>query len=77
MATAEQTGGSYSLIEELCSVNSGPPPHTHEQAEVLYMIGGALTLILGSETVVAQAGSLAYIPACVHSFRIDADKTVY
>ena len=76
LATADQTGGSYSLMEELCSVNSGPPPHTHEQNEVLYIIEGEVTLIAGSLTITAKAGSLAYIPAhCVHSFRVDADKT--
>jgi quercetin dioxygenase-like cupin family protein len=76
LATADQTGGSYSLMEELCSLNSGPPPHTHEQDEVLYIIEGEVTLIAGSETMTAKAGSLAYIPAhCVHSFRVDADKT--
>jgi quercetin dioxygenase-like cupin family protein len=76
LATAEQTGGSYSLMEELCSLNSGPPPHTHEQDEVLYIVEGEVTLIAGSLKVTAKAGSLAYIPAhCVHTFRVDADKT--
>ena len=76
LATAEQTGGSYSLIEELCSRHSGPHPHTHEQDEVLYIIEGKLTLIAGAETITAKAGALAYIPAhCIHSFRVDADET--
>jgi hypothetical protein len=43
LATAEQTGGSYSLVEELCPKHSGPPPHTHEQDEVIYLIEGKLT----------------------------------
>jgi quercetin dioxygenase-like cupin family protein len=76
LASAEQTGGSYSLMEELCSLNSGPPPHSHEQDEILYIIEGEVTLIAGSETTTAKAGALAYIPGhCVHSFRVDADKT--
>lgn len=76
LATADQTGGSYSLMEEVCSVHSGPPPHTHEQDEVPYIIEGEVTLIAGSLTITAKAGSLAYIPAhCVHSFRVDADET--
>jgi quercetin dioxygenase-like cupin family protein len=76
LASAEQTGGSYSLIEELCSLHSGPPPHTHQQDEVLYIVEGEITLIVGSEQLTAKAGTLAYIPAqCVHSFRVDADKT--
>lgn len=76
LATADQTGGSYSLIEELCSEHSGPPPHTHEQDEVLYIIEGEVTLIAGAQRVTATAGSLAYIPAhCVHSFRVDVNET--
>jgi quercetin dioxygenase-like cupin family protein len=75
LATAEQTGGSYSLIEELCPKDAGPPPHTHEQDEVIYLIEGELTMILGGERINAKAGTLAYIPSgCVHSFRIDSEE---
>ena len=31
LATAEQTGGSYSLMKEFCPKDAGPPPPTHEQ----------------------------------------------
>jgi len=59
-------------MEQLCPQRSGPPPHTHEQDEVIYVIEGQLTLIVGQEKVTAKAGSLAYIPShCVHSFRVD------
>jgi hypothetical protein len=44
LASSEQTGGSYSLMEELCSKHSGPPPHTHEQDEALYILEGEITL---------------------------------
>ncbi len=76
LASAEQTGGSYSLIEEVCSINSGPPPHTHEQDEMFYVLEGEITLIAGSDRTTAKAGTLAYIPArCVHSFRVNVDQT--
>ena len=76
LATEEQTGGAYSLMEELCSLHAGPAPHTHEQDEIIYLLEGELTLIAGSLKVTAKAGSLAYIPRhCVHSFRVDIDKT--
>ena len=75
LATTEQTGGSYSLMEELCPKNAGPPPHTHEQDEVIYVVEGELTMIAGAESINAKAGALAYIPArCVHSFRIDSSE---
>ena len=73
LATAEQTGGSYSLMEELCPKDAGPPPHTHEQDEVIYVIEGELTMIAGREKFNAEAGALAYIPAqCIHSFRVNS-----
>ena len=76
LASAEQTGGSYSLMEELCPLHGGPPPHTHRQDEAFYILEGEITLIAGEKKVTAKAGSLAYIPAgCVHSFRVEADQT--
>jgi quercetin dioxygenase-like cupin family protein len=76
LASVEQTGGSYSVIEEIGTKNSGPAPHTHEQDEVLYIIEGEISLIAGSLNATAKAGSLAYIPAhCVHSFRMNRDRT--
>ena len=76
LATADQTRGSYSLMEEVCSLNSGPGPHTHEQDEVIYIIEGEITLIAGDLKTTLKAGSLGYIPAhCVHSFRVDVEKT--
>lgn len=75
LATAEQTGGSFSLLHQLCRRNSGPAPHAHEQDEALYVLDGALTLIAGSESFSAEAGSFLYIPAgAVHSFRIDSPE---
>jgi hypothetical protein len=76
LASSEQTGGLFSLMEELRSKNSGPLPHTHEQDEALYIIEGQITLIAGAEKITAKAGALAYIPArCVHSFRVDTQET--
>lgn len=73
LASTAQTGGSYSLMEQLCPLGAGPPPHAHEQDEAIYVLEGELTLIAGPERVTAPAGSFAYIPAhCVHSFRVDS-----
>ncbi len=75
LATAEQTGGSYSLMEQLCPKRSGPPPHTHEQDEVFYILEGEITLVAGPQRFTAKAGSLAYIPAnYIHTFRVETQK---
>ena len=39
------------------------------------MVEGELTMVVGSERIIAKAGTLAYIPArCVHSFRVDSHE---
>jgi quercetin dioxygenase-like cupin family protein len=74
-ATSEQTGGSYALMEEWCPKHSGPPPHTHEQDEALYLLQGEITLVAGEQKISAKAGSLIYLPAhCVHTFRVDTPE---
>jgi quercetin dioxygenase-like cupin family protein len=75
LATSEQTGGSYALMEEWCPKHSGPPPHTHEQDEALYLLQGEITLVAGEQKISTKAGSLTYLPAhCVHSFRVDTPE---
>ena len=75
LASKEQTGGAYSLMHQVCPQRSGPPPHTHLQDEVLYLLNGTLTLLLGDRCLEVNEGSLAFIPKhTVHSFRIDSDS---
>jgi quercetin dioxygenase-like cupin family protein len=75
LATSEQTGGAYTLIEELCPRGSGPPPHWHEQHELFYVIDGEVTFLTGEdERRIAGPGSFVFIPTgTVHSFRVDSD----
>ncbi len=75
VASAEQTGGSYSLSRQKRPRGSGPAVHSHEQDEALYVLEGELTLIAGEERFNATAGSFLYIPADVHhSFRVVSDE---
>ncbi len=71
LATSEQTGGSYTLLEEQCRQQAEPPPHVNEQDEMVYMLEGEATFFVGSQTFNAKAGAFIFIPAgTVHSFRI-------
>lgn len=73
-ATGEQTGGSYSLMEEFCPKNSGPPPHYHEQDEGFHVIAGEITFQAGDQILKAKDGFFVSIPrGTVHSFRVDSD----
>ena len=67
-ATSEQTGGAYSLIEELCPKNSGPPPHYHDQDEGFYVIEGEITFQAGDRLLNAKEGFFMSIPrGTIHS----------
>ncbi len=73
-ASGQQTGGAYSLIEEFCPKNSGPPPHYHDQDEGFYLLEGEITFQAGDEILKAQDGFSVSIPrGTVHSFRVDSE----
>ena len=75
LATHEDTGGNYSLIEELIPQGPAAPPHIHENAdEMFYLLDGEATFFTGEENapIKAGVGSMVYIPRGTrHSFQID------
>ena len=74
LATLDRTAGQYSLMEELCPKDSGPPPHIHDQDEAFYIIEGEITFVAEAQTLAGKAGSFISIPrGTVHSFRVDSD----
>ena len=74
LASGEQTGGSYALMEELCPKDSGPPPHYHDQDEGFYIIEGEITFVADGKTIRGTSGSFIAIPrGTVHSFRVDSE----
>lgn len=75
LATGDQTAGQYTLIEQLCPKDSGPPPHVHEwQDEAIYLLEGEMTFYAGGQIINAQAGSLVSIPrGTVHNFRVESE----
>lgn len=74
LAAGETTNGQYSLMEQLCPKDSGPPPHTHAQREMFYILDGEITFLVGDQTITAGAGSFVDVPpGTVHSFRVDTE----
>ena len=75
LATHEETGGSYSFIEELIPEGPAAPPHIHENAdEMFYLLEGEATFFTGEENtpIKAGVGSMVHIPRGTrHSFQID------
>ncbi len=74
LASAKQTGDSYSLMETVCPELSGLPPHTNEQDEMIYVLEGEAMFLVGDQTFVAKAGTFVFIPeGVVHCFRIESN----
>jgi quercetin dioxygenase-like cupin family protein len=74
-ATAEQTGGAFSLMEEVMPKGTEPPPHVHHREdEAFYLLDGALTVRVGDEKFSAGPGSFVFCPRDVpHLLTVESD----
>ena len=78
-ATADTTGGLFTLSEStLPSGSPGPPLHTHERMhDNYYVLEGTLTLHVRDETVEATAGTFgSFPPGVAHTFSNPSDAPV-
>ncbi len=59
----EDTGGSYSIIEEVSPPGGGPPPHLHRETdEIFFVLEGEYEIRCGEQAFVAKPGSIAALP---------------
>jgi quercetin dioxygenase-like cupin family protein len=80
LATGEQTGGAFCLVDERAPRGESVPLHKHsEDMESFYVLEGEMTLFVGDQPGVrAAAGSFAHIPGgTVHGFRVESDAARY
>ncbi|CAA9330412.1 MAG: hypothetical protein AVDCRST_MAG90-1445 [uncultured Microvirga sp.] len=74
LADAEQTGGRWSMMEQLMPQGSGPPPHKHLWSdETFYLLDGTITYLTGDE--IRTVGKGAFINVArntCHAFRVDS-----
>lgn len=74
-ATAEQTGGRFTLLEQLASGGTASPLHSQpEDDESFYILEGELTFYLeDGQPIRASADSFVHIPrGTVHAFQVDS-----
>ena len=73
-ATAEQTGGQYTLVEILAPEGFASPLHVHHfEDESFYILEGEMTFYVGDQTIKAQSGSFLFGPKEVpHAFTVDS-----
>jgi quercetin dioxygenase-like cupin family protein len=64
------TDGKYSVWEETVPPQAGPPPHTHADEEVFYVLEGEFEFTLNGALIPAKAGSVIHIPSGeLHHYR--------
>lgn len=74
-ASAEQTGGLFSLLEMRLGPEHSPPLHIHDREdESFWLLEGELLLKCGDEEFKAGPGSFIYLPRGIpHTFMIEGD----
>jgi quercetin dioxygenase-like cupin family protein len=74
--TASETGGDFAMAEVSQPVGVATPLHVHaNEAEVFYLLEGAMTYEAGGTLYELTAGSTIYLPKAVpHRFRITGDQ---
>src|SRR5215207_1083710 len=73
-ATAEQTGGQYTLVEVLAPDGYGSVLHVHHfEDESFYVLEGEMTFYVGDQTIKAKPGSFLFGSKEVpHAFTVDS-----
>jgi mannose-6-phosphate isomerase-like protein (cupin superfamily) len=71
-ASAQDTGGLFSLLEAEEPPGFGPPLHVHhDAAEAFYVLAGEYVIFLEDREVTCPRGSFVFIPAGMrHGFRV-------
>jgi len=63
LASAEQTGGLFGLMEGVLIKGGEPPPHVHHREdESFFVLEGSLTVRVGKEIFSATPGSFVFCP---------------
>ena len=75
-ASGADTGGSFSLIEQLIPPGFASPWHVHhDEDESFYVIDGKATVVVANRSVTLNAGDYAFGPRGIpHGFRIEGTK---
>jgi quercetin dioxygenase-like cupin family protein len=76
LATGEDTGGQFALMEQIARKGNVPPRHIHHREdETFYVIEGEMTFSIGDRTIKATPGTMIFAPRDIaHSFTIDSEQ---
>ena len=80
LATGEQTGDAFTLVDEQAKRGESVPLHRHrEDMESFYVLEGEITFYIGEQPGVrARAGSFVHLPGgTAHGFRVESETARY
>jgi quercetin dioxygenase-like cupin family protein len=70
LATTEETGGEYALMEITILPDIGPPTHRHREQEAFYVLEGEFQFHVEEQTITGVAGTFVNIPSMLfHGWR--------
>lgn len=71
LATGEQTGGAYCLMEATVPPGGGPPPHVHSrEEESFFVLDGEITFTVDDRQLIGTAGTFVQVPrGTPHAFK--------
>jgi len=72
LAISKESNNQYAIFEESVPPLGGPPPHTHPDEEVFYVLDGDFEFVLNDleNPFKALAGSVVHVPSnAVHTFK--------
>ena len=72
IATAEQTGSSIGLFEDISSPGDGPPRHVHYGSdELFYVLEGEFLILVGERQESVSAGIYVFVPrGTLHAYKV-------
>jgi len=63
LVSSDQSHGAVTIMQLTMPAGFGPPPHTHDGAETVFIVEGTVTYHVGGEMIDAGPGALFHIPA--------------
>ncbi len=78
LATTSETNQQYSIYEDQVPPQAGPPPHTHPDEELFYVVSGEFEFVLNDpeKPFNVAPGQMIKIPSnAVHTFKNVGDTT--
>ncbi|MCE4565681.1 cupin domain-containing protein [Maribellus sp. CM-23] len=72
LVSNRETGNEYAIFEENVPPLGGPPPHTHPDEEIFYIVEGTFEFILNDiqNPFKACQGSVIHVPSnAIHTFK--------